>query len=114
LRKLLLLAAAVASAGLVVVAAAAAVTDRGIEPVAVEGNPDCKDVAGLNYTNQVRFKTPINGSSAGGITVLLISPTTNIQWFVNNADPLVNAVIVKGGIVRTSIAIREATSRMDT
>jgi hypothetical protein len=97
MRKFLSSAAAVVSAGLVVVAVAVAGTDRGSEPVLVEGNPDCVDLAGLSYTNQVRFKDPVNGSSAEGINVLLVDPTTNIQWYVNNESPHVTAVIVKGG-----------------
>ena len=96
MRKFLLMAAVVATAGLVVVAAAVAATDRGYEPVLMEGNPDCRDLQGLTYTNQIVLKKAINGSNTNGIFVLYLSDT-NIQWYVNNESPHVTAVIVKGG-----------------
>lgn len=96
MQKFLVLAAAVAAVGLVVAAAAVAATDRGIEPVLMEGNPDCGDLQGLTYTNQIVLKKAINGSGTNGIFVLYLSDT-NIQWYVNNESPHVTAVIVKGG-----------------
>jgi hypothetical protein len=93
MRKFLLLAAAVAATGLVVVAAAVAATDRGINPVFVSGNPDCKDL-GVTSAIQAKFGQPANGATDGRVNLLLLS--NGVSWYVlNNED--VDAVIVKGG-----------------
>ena len=93
MRKFLLLAAAVAATGLVVVAAAVAATDRGINPVFVSGNPDCKDL-GVTSAIQAKFAQPANGATDGRVNLLLLS--NGVSWYVlNNED--VDAVIVKGG-----------------
>ena len=93
MRKFLLLAAAVAATGLVVAAAAVAATDRGVNPVFVSGNPDCKDL-GVTSAIQAKFDQPANGATDGRVNLLLLS--NGVSWYVlNNED--VDAVIVKGG-----------------
>jgi len=79
--------------GLVVAGVAAAGSFRGIEPVVVASNPGCADL-GISYTTQVRFTSPANGSSAGGI--FLFVDGNSLGWFTNG-DIVVKAVIVKGG-----------------
>lgn len=94
MRKFLLMAAAVAATGLVVAAAASAATDRGINPVFVSGNPDCKDLPGVTSAIQAKFDLPANGATDGRVNLLLLS--NGVSWYVlNNED--VDAVIVKGG-----------------
>ena len=93
MRKFLLLASAVATTGLVVVAAADAATVRGIDPVYVSGNPDCKDL-GVTSAIQAKFDLPANGATDGRVHLVL--DLNGVGWYVlNNED--VDAVIVKGG-----------------
>jgi hypothetical protein len=100
MRKFLLLAAAVAATGLIVVAAASAATVRNINPVLVDGNPDCKDPVlkelGVTSAIQAKFAEPVNGSTDGRVTLLLSSNGVPFEWFVLNHED-VDAVIVKGG-----------------
>jgi hypothetical protein len=108
MRKLMTTVAAIVVAGSVIVATGAAVdvpkSYQGIAPILVDGNPDCKDLKGWvdpnrTYSKQVKFAAPVNGSSGGGMNVVIDPgkpPGTGIGWFVvNNED--VRAVIVKGG-----------------
>jgi hypothetical protein len=80
-------------AALVVAGVAAAGSFRGIEPTVVGGNPGCADI-GLSNATQVRFASPANGSSAGGI--FLFVDGNSLGWFTNG-DIVVKAAIVKGG-----------------
>lgn len=94
MRKFLLLATAVAATGLVVVPAAGAATFRGIDPVFVSGNPDCKDLPGVTSAIQAKFDLPANGATDGRVNLFVLSNA--VSWYVlNNED--VDAVIVKGG-----------------
>jgi hypothetical protein len=108
MRKLFSTVAAIAVAGSVVVATGAAVdvpsSVRGVKPVVVDGNPDCKDLKGWinpsrTFSTQVKFVAPVNGTSGGGMNVLIDPnnpPGTAIGWYVlKNED--VRAVILKGG-----------------
>jgi hypothetical protein len=108
MRKLMLTVAAIVVAGSVVVATGAAVdvpsSFRGIKPVVFAGNPDCKDLTGWvdpdrTYSTQVKFVAPVNGTSGGGMEVVIDPnnpPGTAIGWFTHNLED-VRAVIVKGG-----------------
>ena len=112
MRKLVTTVAAIVVAGSVLVATGAAVdvptSYQGIAPVRVDGNPDCKDLTGWvdpnrTYSTQLRFVSPVNGTSAAGINVALaanVAVGTGIGWYVNpelaeSRD--MRAVIVKGG-----------------
>lgn len=79
--------------GLVVAGVAAAGSYRGIEPSVVSGNPGCADI-GLSSATQVRFASPANGSSAGGI--FLFVDGNSLGWYTNG-DIVMKAAIVKGG-----------------
>jgi hypothetical protein len=94
MRKYFLTVVAVAATGLVIVAASAAGSYRGIEPVLVAGNPGCKDLAGLSYSAEVKFVSPVNGMSAGGIHLFV--EESGVGWYVL-LNENVRAVIVKGG-----------------
>ena len=106
MRKLLLTVAAIVAAGLLVVTIGAAAvvpvpppSYQGTAPVVYAGNTDCKDLTGwvnpnVTYSTQIKFVLPVNGTSAGGMNVVI--DANGIGWFVtNNQD--VRAVIVKGG-----------------
>jgi hypothetical protein len=108
MRKVLLAVACIVAAGSVLVATGAAVdvapSFRGVVPVVVHGSPNCKDLTGWvdpsrTYSTQIKFSAPINGTSGGGMNVVIYpgnTPGTAIGWYVlNNED--VRAVIVKGG-----------------
>jgi hypothetical protein len=94
MRKFLLTIVAVVAAGLVVVAVAAPGSYRGYEPVVVAGAPSCKDLAGLDYSAQVKFVSPVNGASADGITLFI--ETSRVGWYILT-EHNVRAIIVKGG-----------------
>ena len=93
MRKLAVKAAIIAAA-LVVAGVAAGATYRGVEPILIAANPACRDVPGLSFTKQVKFSTPINGASAGGVYIFVDGNT--VGWYTLG-DILVKAVIVKGG-----------------
>jgi hypothetical protein len=93
MRKLAVKAAIIAAA-LVVAGVAAGATYRGVEPILIAGNPACQDVPGLSFTKQVKFSTPVNGASAGGVHIFVDGNT--VSWYTLG-DILVKAVIVKGG-----------------
>ena len=94
MRKFLFTIVAVVAAGLVVVAVGAAGSVRGVEPVVVAGSPKCSDLAGLNATAELKFGSPVNGLTAGGIHLFVL--TGGVGWWVENHEN-VRAVIVKGG-----------------
>jgi hypothetical protein len=79
--------------GLVVAGVAAAGSYRGIEPRVIAGNPGCADT-GVSYTTQVKFSSPANGSSAGGIHLFVDG--NSLGWYTNG-DIVVKGVIIKGG-----------------
>lgn len=98
MRKFLLTIVAVVAAGLVVVAVGAAGSYRGVEPVVVEGSPKCRDI-GLGSSTEVKFVSPVNGMSAGGIHLFVdtVDPLVGaLGWYVLNHEN-VRAVIAKGG-----------------
>ena len=108
MRKLISTVAAIVVAGSVVVATGAAVdvprSAQGIAPIVLDGNPDCKDLEGWvdpnrTYSTRVKFVAPVNGTSGGGINVVIDPgnpPGTALGWYVDNGEE-VRAVIVKGG-----------------
>jgi hypothetical protein len=83
------------AAALIVVGVAAGATYRGIEPITIAGNPTCSNVPGLTFTSQVKFATPINGASAGGVHIFVDGNT--VGWYTLGGAPLIKTVIVKGG-----------------
>lgn len=98
MRKFLLTIVAVVAAGLVVVAVGAAGSYRGVEPVVVEGSPKCRDL-GLNSSTEVKFVSPVNGMTIGGIHLFVDTNDPSVGalgWYVVNHEN-VRAVIVKGG-----------------
>ena len=89
--------ATAAAAALVAVfgaGAASAGSVRGIEPFVLSGNAGCAAIPGLNYTTEVDFDAPVNGSSAPGVHITIDG--ARIGWYTLG-DVLVKAVIVKGG-----------------
>ena len=85
MRQLLFVSVLVGVAALVVVALAAAATDRGIEPVRVPGK-DIKgslDCSRYGASKSVKFEPPVNGASAGGITLLVpgAGDPGTISWY---------------------------------
>jgi hypothetical protein len=98
MRKSLLTIVAVVAAGLVVVAVGAAGSYRGVEPVVVAGSPKCGDL-GLKSSTEVKFVSPVNGMSAGGIHLFVDTSDPFVGalgWYVVNHEN-VRAVIAKGG-----------------
>jgi hypothetical protein len=92
MRKLVL--ALVAATVLVVAGVSAGATYRGVEATVLTGNAGCADVSGLSYKTQIKFTSPVNGSSAGG--VYLFVDGNNVGWYTLG-DILLKAVLVKGG-----------------
>jgi hypothetical protein len=84
----------VALAALVLAGIATGASYRGYVPVVISGNPGCADVPNLSFTTQVRFSTPVNGATAGGVHITVDGNT--LGWYTLG-DILVKAVIVKGG-----------------
>ena len=102
MRQLLLVCVLAGVAALVVAALAAAATFRGIEPVLVSGKDmrgSTFDCSGYGASNSVKFEPPVNGASAGGITLLVPGPGDpgTITWYTEGGTPIVAAAIVKGG-----------------
>lgn len=97
MRRFLLLFTLVGSIAAVAAGASAAATVRGIVPFIASGNPGCSDLSGVSWSESVKFSPPVNGSSAGGVTLLVDGKI--FQWYVVREvrDLNVRAVIVKGG-----------------
>jgi hypothetical protein len=97
MKRFLLLFTIVGSIAAVAAGASSAATVRGIVPFVASGYPECSDLSGVSSSESYKFKTPVNGSSAGGVTLLINGKT--LQWFVvrDVRDVNVRAVIVKGG-----------------
>ncbi len=97
MRKFLLLFTLVGSIAAVATGASAAATVRGIVPFIASDNPGCSDLRGVSWSESVKFSPPVNGSSAGGVTLLVDGKI--FQWYVVREvrDLNVRAVIVKGG-----------------
>ena len=60
--------------------ASAAATVRGIVPFMASDNPRCCDLRGVSWSESVKFSPPVNGSSAGGVTLLVDGKI--FQWYV--------------------------------
>jgi hypothetical protein len=85
----------ITAAALIVVGVAAGATYRGIEPITIAGNPTCSNIPGLTFTSQVKFSSPVNGASGGGVYIFVDGNT--VGWYTLGGYPLIKAVIVKGG-----------------
>ena len=94
MQRFALIAALAATVGLAVAGVGAAGTYRGVPPVYTAGNPTCSDLPGLASTTPIKFSSPVNGASAGGISIVVDG--NRVAWFT--FPPIhVQAVIVKGG-----------------